>query len=123
MEMEAPEDLRGLARNGCGRLRPRTSRLGAKDGCGLLSAGCPAAVSREVAAGDRLRDRHVGKYGLDINDLQESHLLQGFDGSLGIKSFESFLQSYCYSRILHLMPRIGMPILHIFFHLPNSLPI
>ena len=33
-------------------------------GCGLLSAGCVAAVSREVAAGDsgdHLRDRHAGQ--------------------------------------------------------------
>ena len=58
---------RGAARPGqrwasqdCG---PRAQGPWATHGCGLLSAGCPAAVSREVAAGDsgdHLRDRHAG---------------------------------------------------------------
>ena len=62
--MEAPEDLRGLARNGLREmaaceLKARGRR---KDG-GLLSAGCRSALSREVAAGDprdHIRDRDAG---------------------------------------------------------------
>ena len=44
--------------------RPRTQGQGATHGCGLLSARCHAAVSREVAAGDsgdHFRDRYAGQ--------------------------------------------------------------
>lgn len=55
---------RGTAQSGqegaledCG---PRAQGQGAEDGCGLLLAGCHAALPREVAARDHLLDWHAG---------------------------------------------------------------
>lgn len=48
----------------CERLPPANQGLWAEDGCGLLSAGRHAALSRDVAGGgtgDHLRDRHAGQ--------------------------------------------------------------
>ena len=64
LEMEATEDLRGLARNGLPEIAVWGGQgQGAADGPDLLSAGCAAAVPREVAGadpGDYLRDRDAG---------------------------------------------------------------
>jgi tetratricopeptide (TPR) repeat protein len=51
LEMEAPEVLRGLARDGLRKIAARELKArGAKAGCGLLFAGRHVAVSGEVAA-------------------------------------------------------------------------
>ena len=51
LEMEAPEDLRCLARNGLREMAAcELKARGPRKNGGLLSAGCTAAVSREVPA-------------------------------------------------------------------------
>lgn len=60
LEMEAPEDLRGMARDGLREIAARElkARGAAKDGCRLLSVGRHAALLGQVARGgpgDRLR--------------------------------------------------------------------
>lgn len=78
---------RGDARSGqewaAGDCGPGAQSQGAEDGCGFLSAGRHAAVSREVAArdlGDHLRDRHAEQVGLDINDPRRAHVLRALPG-------------------------------------------
>jgi hypothetical protein len=53
LEMGAPEDLRGLARDGLREMAAREIKAkGPRKDRGLLLAGCRAAVSREVTARD-----------------------------------------------------------------------
>jgi tetratricopeptide (TPR) repeat protein len=64
LEMEAPEELCGLARNGLSKIAARELQArGPRMDDSLLSAGCHAALSRQAAGGgpgDRLRDRDAG---------------------------------------------------------------
>lgn len=51
LDMPAPEELRGLAKNGRREMAARDlNARGPRKNGGLLSAGCTTAVSREVPA-------------------------------------------------------------------------
>jgi len=78
--MEAPEELRGLTRNGLSKIAAQqlNARGPRKDG-GLLSSwamrllcGKSLPEIREIT----FEIGMLGKYGLDINDPQESHVLR-----------------------------------------------
>ena len=82
--MEAPEELRGLARDGLRKIAARElkARGPRKDG-GLLSGW-----AMRLFRGKSLQEIQeitfeigmLGKYGLDINDPQESHVLRALPG-------------------------------------------
>jgi len=80
LEMEAPEELRALARNGLSKiaareLKARGPRMDAVfyllDAMWLLS-GKSLVEIREIAFEISI----PGKYGQDINDSQETHILR-----------------------------------------------
>jgi hypothetical protein len=85
LEMEAPEDLRGLARNGLREIAARELRARGGRGsmlsstcrmpCGC-SAGCPCRRSRRSP----FEIGMLGQYGLDINDPKSSHVLRSLPG-------------------------------------------
>jgi hypothetical protein len=84
LEMEAPEELRALARDGLREMAARElkARGPRKDG-GLLSGwawrlfrGRPQEEVREIA----FEIGKLGQYGLDINDSQETHVLRALQG-------------------------------------------
>ena len=82
--MEAPEDLRSLARNGLREIAVRGLKtMGPRKDGGLLSGW-----ARRLFRGKSLQEVReitfeigiLGKYGLDINDPQESHVLRALPG-------------------------------------------
>jgi hypothetical protein len=84
LEMEAPEDLRGLARNGLREiavrgLKARGPRMDAVfyllDALRLFR-GKSLEEIREIS----FEIRMLGRHGLDINDPQETHVLRALPG-------------------------------------------
>ncbi len=83
-EMQAPEELRALARNGLSKIAARELKArGPRQDGGLLSdwamrllSGKPLEEVRVIA----FEIGMLGQHGLDINDLQETHVLRALPG-------------------------------------------
>jgi tetratricopeptide (TPR) repeat protein len=84
LEMEAPEELRGLARNGLSKIAARELKARGP----RMDAVFYLLDAMRLFRGKSLQEIQeitfeigmLGKYGLDINDPQESHVLRALPG-------------------------------------------
>ncbi len=79
--MEAPEELRGLARDGLRRIVVRGLKARGPRMDGSLLSGWAMRLFRGKSLQEiTFEIGMLGKYGLDINDPQESHVLRALPG-------------------------------------------
>ena len=84
LEMEAPEELRGLARNGLSKIAARELKARGP----RMDAVFYLLDAMRLFRGKSLQEIQeitfeigmLGKYGLDINDPQETHVLRALPG-------------------------------------------